>query len=332
MWLQKAKEDGSSALYVDVSKDEEPATVKFKKGRDDGVSKLHPARFCRAPLAEPDVWWKNMPLKRRPIIRRIPLESLGGADQVSDKTVEAVHDRTRLLKLKHFFAGNLDVQSKAKCRTTVNEDGSLREQVDWDWENPHSLNQAQEALVNYDAVHSNIWPLDRTPNIIWRVLVKYRWISAASSNDQKLKVICQFFENVSRCNATRAVNGQPPASYEKVEKILRQVLISLGVSPEIPYHIPKVGGASNNGPSQGGNSNKKAGPKDKKTERKKAQKDGKGLCFGYNAMDGRKCENTAHADGCKAKDGKQFVHACSQYVPAKGDYCLAAHRRKDHPR
>ena len=218
----------------------------------------------------------------------------------------------------------------------VAEDGGVRKQIDFDWENPFSLNQLQEAVCNFATIYQALWPMDSTPNILWRILTKYKWISAATSADIRQRVICKFFENVSRGNATRAVNGQQPTSYEQMEKTLKQVLISMGVSPEVPFTIPKQAGSSgaNNNSSNGGGQKKSNNkPQAKKQDRKRAEKDGKGLCFGFNAMDGRSCENPSHGNGCMGRtDNKLYLHLCSQFVPAKNDYCYEAHRRKDHPR
>ncbi len=57
--------------------DDAPVKKSFKKFTDDGVSKLHPARFERQPLAPPAKWWAQVPVKRTSIIKKIPLRHLG---------------------------------------------------------------------------------------------------------------------------------------------------------------------------------------------------------------------------------------------------------------
>lgn len=57
--------------------DDAPEKKCYKKFTDDGVSKLHPARFERQPLAPPTKWWSQVPVKRTNIIKKIPLRHLG---------------------------------------------------------------------------------------------------------------------------------------------------------------------------------------------------------------------------------------------------------------
>ena len=60
-----------------VDTDDAPEKKTFKKFTDDGVNKLHPARFERQPLAPPSKWWSEVPVKRSNIIKKIPLRHLG---------------------------------------------------------------------------------------------------------------------------------------------------------------------------------------------------------------------------------------------------------------
>jgi hypothetical protein len=60
-----------------VDSDDAPEKKTFKKFTDDGISKLHPARFERQPLAPPSKWWSEVPVKRSSIIKKIPLRHLG---------------------------------------------------------------------------------------------------------------------------------------------------------------------------------------------------------------------------------------------------------------
>ena len=69
---KRAKLENSS-----VDSDDAPEKKTFKKLTDDGVSKLHPARFERQPLGPPSKWWSEVPVKRSTIIKNIPLRHLG---------------------------------------------------------------------------------------------------------------------------------------------------------------------------------------------------------------------------------------------------------------
>ena len=105
MHLEKTKSEGGAGLYNEVARDDEHPVIKFKGKRDNGTSKLHAARFTWLPISDPSKWFHKVAAKRKPVIRTMPLEASGTNDQVSTKSVEAMHDRTRVLKLKFFHSG-----------------------------------------------------------------------------------------------------------------------------------------------------------------------------------------------------------------------------------
>ena len=69
---------------------------------------------------------------------------------------------------------------------------------------------------------------------MWRVLVVYKWIAAAKSFDTRREVIIVFFNAVSRKNAQRAGNNQPPITYAKQESLLKKTMRKYKVKEEIP--------------------------------------------------------------------------------------------------
>ena len=102
--------------------------------RDNGREFLHRARLLRKPLLEPKFWYQKVPVKREPIIRNLPLEACGGANQVSVQTIEDCHDRRSKLTLKQFFRGNWNVGGRPKTETLKAEDRTLKRLIDFDWE------------------------------------------------------------------------------------------------------------------------------------------------------------------------------------------------------
>ena len=80
-----------------------PSSTIFKENKDDGVKKLHPARFLRLPLADHKKWWHMMPLTRGHKYRNFSLKFLGCQGQVAQKTIENMHHRSYPHLLKHFF-------------------------------------------------------------------------------------------------------------------------------------------------------------------------------------------------------------------------------------
>ena len=69
---KRAKMDTTS-----MDADDKPEKKTFQKFKDDGLSKLHPARFERQPLAPLTQWWSQVPTRRTSVIKKIPLRHLG---------------------------------------------------------------------------------------------------------------------------------------------------------------------------------------------------------------------------------------------------------------
>ena len=70
---EKDKLDGAGDISVDA---QQPAIV-FSKKTDNGVDKLHQARWLRLPTTDPNLWFKEVPLKCTPVIRNMALEFSG---------------------------------------------------------------------------------------------------------------------------------------------------------------------------------------------------------------------------------------------------------------
>ena len=164
-------------------------------------------------------------------------------------------------------------------------------------------------------------------------MLYFRWIANAPNNEIKLRIICVFFEMVSRANATRASNGLAPMSFERQDTIMKDVLVKHGVSSEVPYVIPRqnqagASGNNNNQRKQGkqGNSSK---PQQKK-ERKKAVYNNMALCFAFNSTNGGQCNNDVENGACKNNEGRSFAHRCNKFVKNKNDFCYGDHAKKDH--
>ena len=92
---KRAKLDTTS-----LDADDAPEKKTFKKCTDDGISKLHPARFERQPVGAPAKWWSQVPIKRTNIIKKIPLRHLGANHMIPSKTIINAHDRSKTLMSK----------------------------------------------------------------------------------------------------------------------------------------------------------------------------------------------------------------------------------------
>ena len=129
-----------------LKQDEIPEKVKFPAGKDDGLKKLHAARFLRLPLSEPKEYYKQVPIKHSKRFRNISLEFSGCANEVSEKTILLLHDRRNAIELKHFLAENLNVASRPMRFSQKKEDDSLVSTADYSWDEASSMRQVLEKI------------------------------------------------------------------------------------------------------------------------------------------------------------------------------------------
>ena len=340
MKAEKDKLDGAASLYANLSKDGVMPVTSYKKMKDDGKLKLHPARFNRAPISDLAEYYHLVPIKHKPIIRQMNLEHSGSENAVSDKTIEILHDRTKSLNLKHFYSGNLCVAAKGRKEFVTVEDGSMGKVLDYDWDSPFTIQSLQEAVLNFLVINANLYPYDTTGFSLMRILIKYRWIANAENQTIRRNVIMTFFETVSRLNATRANNSKAPLSYDKQLEVIRDILIKNAITPDfplatIPKHQPsgnrdqgsQGGGSGSRQSNPGGRGGRSAGFSDKK---KPLMVNNNRVCYTFNNKNGLVCQNTQTAEGCK-NEKESFAHVCNVYVAEKKAYCLSRqHSRKDH--
>ena len=343
MKMEKEKHENNS----DIAKDGKQHTTIYKEEADNGTDKLHKARWCRMPTTCPSNWYKDVPLKRTPVIRSLPLEYSGSMNMVAQKSIEVVHNRSNAYQLKHFFVGNINVQNKSRKDFFNWEDGKLAKEQDLSWESPQSLQQIQEAIINWAVINQQLYPFDCSPLILLRLLVRYRWIQSAADYTGRRNIISTLFEVMSRTNASRAVNSGTPLSYKELEDLLKDILLKNGVSPEVPLpSIPKASGqegasgsgqtsrggvgysASGRGGGRGGFSGRGRGSNGNVVGRQQAMFENNPVCYGYNTLDGRPCLKVRQGNGCKDGD-KWFAHVCNKYVAGKG-FCLQRHPRSEH--
>lgn len=319
----KSKEEADS---VDIFQgDKVQPTITWPEQKDNGTTELHPARFSRMPTTSPKEWYHLVPLKRTPILRHLPLYYSGADNMVSIKTVELLQDRTKSLSLKHFHSANLYVTSKTKKEVTKFTADGCTKSFDFNWENPTTLQQLQEAVINYASLLQNIWPYDHTGISLLRLLVKFNWISGAEDFNVRKEVLPTFFANVMSQNCARASNGKAPMSFKAMEDILKDVLLRNGIDASVPldgYSKKNSKGKDQNNGKQGD----RFGQRSTGGNRKPAELNGLQVCFNFNKG---QCRNATEKGGCKDGYGRRFAHCCNVYTQGKG-HCLKPHCRRDH--
>ncbi len=76
---------------VVFEKDQKQRKIKYKRFTDDGVKKLHEARFAPLPTGDPQTWADQVPVKRDQVMKNLYMAHYGmGHGQVDTKTIAKV--------------------------------------------------------------------------------------------------------------------------------------------------------------------------------------------------------------------------------------------------
>ena len=336
---EEEKKGGGSAVF---GRDRKLKAQRFKEGKDNGTSKLHPARFeLRMPLAVPKKYWDKIPA-RRDVFRHFPLAHLGMEGQVSEMTVVRMHDRRVPISLDMLYKGNVGRDAKADKA---------------EWLAPTEVRHLQEAILNYAVLLNALWPLDYAGFVIMRVLVEANWgLAAGASEKARVSLVRRFFDDTVRENSGRAVRDETPLTYEEAKA--KWVKVLEGMFPELTIMgmgaMAQAAGGSGGGGKQLGQA-KGQGQPQKKADGGDAQrgrgKPGRGggaggsgavaptgaqragavasglpVCYRFNQAEG--CtRDAANANACKDVKGVHFAHACNWLDKATGKFCLQLHAR-----
>ena len=325
---EEEKKGAGSAVY---GKDRKPKPVNFEKGKDDGLARLHPARFeLRMPLCAPKKYWGKMPV-RRDVYRHFPLAHLGMEGQVSEATIVRMHDRRVPITLDMLYKGNAARDSKAEKA---------------EWLEPTEVKHLQEAILNYVVLLNSLWPVDYAGMVITRVLVEANWGMAAGGNEKaRVALVRKFFDDTVRDNSGRAVRREPPLTYEEAKakwtRVLENVLPGLGALGAAAaaqvgvkgkqlagqQHQTKrggQGGGGGRGGARGGRGGGAGGTPG--LQRSGAVASGLPVCYQFNLPPG--CtRDVAGPNACKDAKGAHFAHACNWLDKQTNKFCLQLHAR-----
>ena len=360
-FFAKAEKLNKISNIETLSKDVKPRKIKFKASYDDSSKKLHPARFQRFPISQPDTWFgASMPKKRQDSFKALPLDFIGCERKVSTKVISWCHDRTHVLELKHFSSANKAISSKPmKEFRRQDEDGAVT-LCDLAWETPDSVNKFREAVDNFIGIYYFLWPYDPTGISMARLLNTYDYCSSVENHNKRISILKNWFNDALRINAERAINDCCIQSYQELEALLKQSMTSNGIRPELPLFRNNDFGSYNTSYQQRGRRNNQGyrqqqphqqqqqpaqqhnasqqlshGRNQRGPQKMFANVGGVSTCRFYNDETGKVCRNLQTARGCSvpAQNGggtKEFLHLCNKFNSARQTYCLAAHRRKDH--
>jgi len=306
-YKEQARIEGKGDAMFEA--DTKPPAQKFKAAKDDRMERIHEASLLRLPIAEPEDWWHLVPVKREPVYRNIPLKHCGCESVVNELVVVRMHNRSTPITLKMVNGKNYAMRP-----------GKDSAQLDGDWETPTKLKAVQEALINHAAISRALWPMDDTPEVIWKVLVRGDWGGVGESDSSKAGLVTAFFNSLMVENAAGAVRKNPPADYRRAREIWTNVLEGHGVGA--------AGGTGGSGSGYKGQE-KKGGGKFKAGDTKQAvAKVGNSfVCHRYN--EGTGCPRFPQGQGCRGKNNQVFAHNCNFQKP-DGTFCLGIHPRTQH--
>jgi len=300
-------------VYV---KDAKPKTKKFEEKKDNGETKLHPARFLPLPFAGMATWWRHVPTAHQEVYRHLPLAAIG-IEGVAETIIVRMHNR------------KLPVELKSLCSDMKD------------------LRQVQMAVNTFAMVQRYLHTADLSGSIILLVLTEAGWGEAVTDNDkQRIAIIEKFFDECTKENSHRAVHRDPPMDYEKTKArwvkavaaicphfglaAVGQQLAAMSTGKGTLARSAGSGGASRgSGGGQGNGSGGQVGIKAKSSfdGRPPPRFQGLAVCYGFNNKEG--CRRLAPGTVApKCQDGNiVFAHMCNYYLKDKKEYCLQSHPR-----
>ena len=336
---EDAKNKKSEALLT-CKNDDKLSTLRFSEAKDDRRKRIHPASLLRMPVTEPSTWYSMVPVKRDEIYRNIPLKPTGSAHTVCAKSVELLHNRTSYITLKMFLTENLNVGTKAMKELRRLEDDGMTTTLELDWVSATTINQIQEAVVNFGVVLQALWPLDTTAWAFIRLMTKYKWIAGVDVMTTRTKIITSVFNRIVQENASTAANEGHPMYFSEMEDLLKDSLARNGHRSDVPVTDRRQEGSRQQTGRYQQTSSQQFGSRPSSTptqRRPPASLNGKRLCYGYNDENGRTCTYTpvgqdknGKGGGCMNAQNVEFSHACSKWLANRNKYCLGSHRRADH--
>jgi len=324
------------------AKDPALPVVKVKSGKDDRRKELHESTFFRMPTVDPEEYWGQMPTSREPIYRHIPLKHCGAENAVNELVVVRMHDRGTPVSLKMFHGKNYVKRPNAEAMS-----------LDGGWEAPLKMRFIQEALANHAVVSRSLWPLDYTPEVIQRVLIRNNWGGVGETDAVKAGLITDFFDDLMTENADRSTRGKEPADHRRGKELWADVCERHGVSGTsgVPSRPAAAKGGDGNGGNGGGKQRQQQGRQWENRGGNGGGAPGGGrqwdgrfqqngvqgrtaakvgsifVCHRFNEPQG--CGRPKQGQGCRGWNGQVFAHNCNATKP-NGEYCLEVHPKKDH--
>jgi hypothetical protein len=196
-------------------------------GVDDRGQTVHPARFLPASLSPPFTWWHHVPARLEIITTGLQLKHLGMENQVSPRTIELCHDRTKPLELKQFLRINMGVLNKPVATKQVysTHRDSMAITSDLQWREATKMQQVMEGLQAYVAIMRQLFPFDYGPPNI--VTTMFNWHFFSFRSDQ-VRAAREVINSAMARNAQLAEESNTPLSIADLDDFVPRILRQMG--------------------------------------------------------------------------------------------------------
>jgi hypothetical protein len=309
-------------------RDRKPKSRRFKKFKDDGEKKLHPARFVVMPRGEPDKYWKEVPVAWQDVYRHLPLQHVG-AEGIPESTVVKMHNRKVPVEL-----------------------GLMRKEAITE------VKHVEEAIQNFVAVLRHLHPADYSGLVAMRVMSESGWgESFGGSVKERVAILRKFFDELMKENSGRAVRGDPPLGCEQSRSRWARLvaascpqlsMMSVGGGQIVMFNAggnatgqaAAKGGAGRGGGQAGGGGSAGVGGgagaggqasqrSGVASQRTPARFNGMPVCFGFNSKNG--CRRGPPGASFCTEGTFRFAHVCNLFIKGTGgkpdSHCFGHHSR-----
>ena len=320
--------------------------TEIKAGKDDSTTQFHPQRFLRPPVVAPEKYWNLFPKKWEEKYYSVYLEDVGLQNDLGQRQIELLHDRRSCIKIKMFAPSNVNVGRGGTRTTNVRscDDGNSLDVMSKDeWTKLANLTDLELALDNLVAAYACFWPGDRSMVTLRRVVTKTKSFSSISNQENRMKMLEIFINQILEINQRRAIQEEVPLTFKEVMDVAKDKLDNLS---DYVQAAPAAKGAfgggsfgggawrsSNSGPRAGGRGPRQfsggagAGSESQKDQVKRILKgqrvQGKEFCIEYNVA------NESGAPMCKSRRCPN-AHNCAYVVKGEFKACGGRHSKLDH--
>ena len=312
--MQKANQlkEKKAEKATDMRKNTAIKMVEIKEGKDDATTVFHPQRFLRPPVVGLEKYWSLYPKKWDEKYFSVFMEDVGLQNELGQRQIELLHDRTSALKVKMFAPANVNV-GRSGTKTTNMRSGE--EGIDIvsrdDWAKLGSLTDLEMALDNLVAAYAVFWPGDRSMVTLRRVVTKTKSFMAVQNQETRMKLLEVFINQILEVNQRKAMQEEIPMTFKEMLDVAKDKIEN--VSDYFPSNRGgmdgKVDGGSEAKTTTGGGGQKKKVNQQDFIKRllKNQTIHGKEYCIDFNVRGDGKDDTMCSSRSCKKAHNCAFI-------------------------